>query len=246
MEFQINGLREVDEQLQTVANHMVEISLPLSYPRLPPQCRMLTPVFHPNIAPHAICIGDHWSAGEPLWSMVARIGEMIAYQSYNTKSPLNGEAARWVEANQDRLPLDHTNFIMDMPASQPEPADPSIIPLADRSADFSPPLAATRRVDFRPPLTSAVRPVGEVDSNPPLASSAGPPSPPASIPRAVAPPVPMALPPQLPQPPAAPNIVIECGQCQSRYSVPATAGGRKVRCKKCQAILVIPLRQPLP
>ena len=121
LEFQIKGLREVDEQLQTVANHIVEISLPLSYPRLPPQCRMLTPVFHPNIAPHAICIGDHWAAGEPLWSMVARIGEMIAYQSYNTKSPLNGEAARWVEANQDKLPLDRTNFVMD--DRLPEPAD---------------------------------------------------------------------------------------------------------------------------
>ena len=58
---------------------------------------MLTPIFHPNIAPHAICIGDHWSAGEPLASIMARIGEMIAYQSYNTKSPLNGEAARWVK-----------------------------------------------------------------------------------------------------------------------------------------------------
>ena len=53
-------------------------------------------LFHPNIAPHAICIGDHWSAGEPLVALGIRIGEMIAYQSYNTKSPLNGEAARWV------------------------------------------------------------------------------------------------------------------------------------------------------
>ena len=52
-------------------------------------------------------------AGEPLWSMIAQIGEMMAYQSYNTKSPLNGEAARWVEANQDRLPLDHTKFMLD-------------------------------------------------------------------------------------------------------------------------------------
>src|SRR5438128_769306 len=79
---------------------------PLDYPRPPPQCRMLTPIFHPNIAPHAICIGDHWSAGEPLCSIVARIGELIAYQSYNTKSPLNGEAARWTTENVDRLPLD--------------------------------------------------------------------------------------------------------------------------------------------
>ena len=40
LEYQINGLHKVDEQLQTVSNHMVEIALPLSYPRLPPQCRM--------------------------------------------------------------------------------------------------------------------------------------------------------------------------------------------------------------
>jgi hypothetical protein len=74
---------------------------------------MLTPIFHPNIAPHAICIGDHWSPGEPLWSIVARIGEMIAYQSYNTKSPLNGEAARWVDQHVDELPLDPVSMMPD-------------------------------------------------------------------------------------------------------------------------------------
>ena len=180
LEFQIKGLREVDTQLQTVANHMVEIALPLSYPRLPPQCRMLTPVFHPNIAPHAICIGDHWSAGEPLWSMVARIGEMIAYQSYNTKSPLNGEAARWVEANQHQLPLDRTNFVMDErlappplpppPAEATQPAssqpaapqsdadDPSIIPFAAEPSPIPQPIPVARPVNPVSPPMAIARP----------------------------------------------------------------------------------------
>ena len=113
LEYQIKGLRQVDEQLYVTSSHMVEIMLPRNYPRMPPQCRMLTPVFHPNIAPHAICIGDHWSAGEPLWSMVARIGEMLAYQSYNVKSPLNGEAARWVDGNKDKLPLDRVSMLVE-------------------------------------------------------------------------------------------------------------------------------------
>ena len=104
---------ETDDELAIVKSHMVEIALPLTYPRMPPQCRMLTPIFHPNIAPHAICIGDHWSPGEPLWSIVARIGEMIAYQSYNTKSPLNGEAARWVDQHVDELPLDPVSMMPD-------------------------------------------------------------------------------------------------------------------------------------
>jgi ubiquitin-protein ligase len=129
LEYQVVGLRQIDDQLQVVKSHIVEIRLPRDYPRTPPQCRMLTPIFHPNIAPHAICIGDHWSAGEPLWSMVARIGEMIAYQSYNTKSPLNGEAARWVEQNLVRLPLDRVSMQLDEPA-----ATPTAVPAAARPA----------------------------------------------------------------------------------------------------------------
>ena len=113
LEYRIRGLRQTADELSVVKSHMVEIALPLSYPRMPPQCRMLTPIFHPNIAPHAICIGDHWSPGEPLWSIMARIGEMIAYQSYNTKSPLNGEAARWVDEHLDELPLDPVSMMPD-------------------------------------------------------------------------------------------------------------------------------------
>jgi ubiquitin-protein ligase len=113
LEYRIRSLRQTADDLSTVKSHMVEIALPLNYPRMPPQCRMLTPIFHPNIAPHAICIGDHWSPGEPLWSIVARIGEMIAYQSYNTRSPLNGEAARWVDQHVDELPLDPVSMMPD-------------------------------------------------------------------------------------------------------------------------------------
>ena len=95
----------------TIKNsHLAEIYLTNSYPRQAPQCRMLTPVFHPNIAPHAICIGDHWAAGESLSHLVVRIGEMLAYQSYNLKSPLNGEAAKWADQNKNRLPCDKTDF----------------------------------------------------------------------------------------------------------------------------------------
>jgi hypothetical protein len=78
--------------------------------RRPPFCRMITPVFHPNIDATKICIGDHWSAGQRLAHLIVRIGEMITYQSYNTKSPLNGEAAAWAEQNQPRLPLENVDL----------------------------------------------------------------------------------------------------------------------------------------
>lgn len=90
--------------------HRAEFFLPLDYPRRPPFCRMITPIFHPNIDPQKICIGDHWSANQLLGEMVVRVAEMISYQSYNLKSPLNAAAAAWAEKNPDRLPLERTDF----------------------------------------------------------------------------------------------------------------------------------------
>jgi ubiquitin-protein ligase len=86
--------------------HMVEIQLTSDYPRLSPKCKMLTPVFHPNIDPATICVGDHWTAGERLVDLVVRIGEMLAYQAYNIKSPLDGDAAMWADLNVTKLPTD--------------------------------------------------------------------------------------------------------------------------------------------
>jgi len=93
--------------------HRAEISLTLNYPRRPPFCRMLTPVFHPNIDPQKICIGDHWTAGQSLAQLILRIGEMIAFQSYNVKSPLNAKAAMWAEQHESQLPLDRVDLAVE-------------------------------------------------------------------------------------------------------------------------------------
>lgn len=86
--------------------HLLEVNLTLGYPRRAPQCRMLTPVFHPNFDDSAVCIGDFWAASESLDDLIVRIGRMIAYQEYNTKSPLNGLAAKWAAQNTHLLPVD--------------------------------------------------------------------------------------------------------------------------------------------
>jgi len=94
--------------------HRAEVLLPLEYPRRPPFCRMLSPVYHPNIDPSKICIGDHWSAGQSLAMLVVRIAEMICFQSYNVKSPLNAEAAAWAEQNAHTLPLAKTDLSVNL------------------------------------------------------------------------------------------------------------------------------------
>ena len=112
VEYYIRGIDHLENgRIIYRNNHKVEIKLPGTYPRTQPICRMLTPIFHPNIEPAVICIGDHWTAGERLCDLVDRIGEMITYQSYNIKSPLDGEAAMWADLNNALLPVDKTDLM---------------------------------------------------------------------------------------------------------------------------------------
>ena len=97
--------------------HLLEVNLSLDYPRRAPQCRMLTPVFHPNFDDASVCIGDFWAASEGLDDLVFRIGRMIAYQEYNTKSPLNGLAAKWAAEHTQLLPIDSRSIGASLPSS---------------------------------------------------------------------------------------------------------------------------------
>ena len=109
VEYNVRGLERghgKKNEPVTRDQHVVEIQLTADYPRMGPKCKMLTPVFHPNIDPATICVGDHWTAGERLVDLTVRIGEMLAYQAYNIQSPLDAEAAMWADLNQPKLPTD--------------------------------------------------------------------------------------------------------------------------------------------
>src|SRR5437870_7098004 len=107
-------------EIQERAQHHLEVNLSLGYPRRAPQCRMLTPVFHPNFDDSTVCIGDFWAASESLDDLIVRIGRMISYQEYNTKSPLNGLAAKWAAQNSHLLPVDPRPIAP--PLKRPDPA----------------------------------------------------------------------------------------------------------------------------
>jgi ubiquitin-protein ligase len=98
--------------------HLLEVNLSLGYPRRAPQCRMLTPVFHPNFDDSSVCIGDFWAASESLDDLITRIGRMISYQEYNTKSPLNGLAAKWAAQHTHLLPVDSRPIAPPLPGAE--------------------------------------------------------------------------------------------------------------------------------
>lgn len=102
-------------------SHILELNLSLGYPRRAPQCRMLTPVFHPNFDDSMVCIGDFWAASEGLDDLIIRIGRMISYQEYNTKSPLNGLAAKWAAQNRHLLPIDARDIAPPSARREPQP-----------------------------------------------------------------------------------------------------------------------------
>lgn len=110
--------------------HRVEIQLPAGYPREQPYCVPLTPIFHPNVSSH-YCINDYWAAGEPLSDVVTKIGAMIQYQIYNTKSPLDATAAYWAAQHPELFPIGRVDF--GMPEPQIEVAGELDIQIKDGS-----------------------------------------------------------------------------------------------------------------
>lgn len=128
-------------EIQERAQHHLEVNLSLGYPRRAPQCRMLTPVFHPNFDDATVCIGDFWAASEGLDDLIIRIGRMIAYQEYNTKSPLNGLAAKWAEQHAQLFPVDARDIAPPLekvsPASETSPVAAASIEETVRNATIA-------------------------------------------------------------------------------------------------------------
>ena len=127
--------------------HVLEVNLSLGYPRRPPHCRMLTPVFHPNFDATSVCIGDFWAASEGLDDLIVRVGRMISYQEFNTKSPLNGLAAKWAAQHSQLLPVDAREVappsISPPAANQAAPADVAAVASASANSAPVPPSAAS-------------------------------------------------------------------------------------------------------
>src|SRR5208282_4084456 len=122
--------------------HVLEVNLSLAYPRRAPQCMMLTPIFHPNFDDATVCVGDFWAASEGLDELIMRVGRMIAYQEFNTKSPLNGLAAKWAAQNLHLLPVDSRDI-----------APPSL-----GGTEGDPPISATANALAASPETAATQP----------------------------------------------------------------------------------------
>ncbi len=110
--YRVPGLRldRTTNRPVRINRHRMVIYLHQNYPREKPKCVMETPVFHPNIDPTWVCIGDHWAAGETIVDIIIQVGQMLQYQNYNPDSPLDAVAARWAKQNGRLFPIGNVNL----------------------------------------------------------------------------------------------------------------------------------------
>ena len=102
--YRVPGLAwdESTHSARRIDEHVVDINLPLGYPKQKPRCTISTPIWHPNVGDY-VCIEDDWSAGVPLVDIIAHVGDMIQYRNYNLRSPVNKPAAQWAARNEGLL-----------------------------------------------------------------------------------------------------------------------------------------------
>lgn len=111
VEFRVQGLVRLDDgEIAKSDQHRIEITLSFGFPHFPPNCKPLTQIFHPDIDPSAIKIADFWKADETLAALIIHIAQMICWQVYSKENVFNQEAASWLIANSDSVPLDSFDF----------------------------------------------------------------------------------------------------------------------------------------
>lgn len=139
--------------------HEVQIRLGAGYPRMMPEIRWKTPIFHPNISGNgSVCLGGYgtyWVPSLTLDQLCHMLWDMIRYENYDETSPYNREAALWAKTqSQYKLPLDAR-------------------PLRDRLASM---VVASSPTNHTPPAprTTAPTPASSWWSRPATVSSSAP------------------------------------------------------------------------
>ena len=128
------ALNHATKGIEIINEHVAEIHLTASYPRIKPKCVLKTLIWHPNFGNY-ICIGDHWAAGETLVDVIVQIGDMIQYKSYNPKSPLNAKAAVWSNRNGNLFPIGNINLLSPEPKLEIEIELEEAVPTATQNND---------------------------------------------------------------------------------------------------------------
>ncbi len=135
VEFQGTAAAREFGRIVVRTRHRVEIKLGASYPRVMPELRWLTPIYHPNISDQGmVCLGGfgtHWVPSISLEDLCAMLWDMARMSNYDVRSPYNREAALWAATQTDfQFPLD-PRPLRDLRAGATRDGVPAASPLPD-------------------------------------------------------------------------------------------------------------------
>lgn len=104
--YSLRGLvTDENEEIEEARQHIIQITIPFGYPLFPPNCKPLTPIFHPDFDPGAICLGDFWDQDRTCTELIEFLGKMITGELYSKENAFNEKAAIWYIAHADQFPL---------------------------------------------------------------------------------------------------------------------------------------------
>jgi ubiquitin-protein ligase len=111
--YNIAGLHQnKNKEIQDARLHSIAISIPFGFPHFPPNCKPISPIFHPDFDQAAICIGDFWNKDSSISDLIIHIGHMISGEVFSTDNAFNEEAVIWYRQHRDRLPFEILDFSM--------------------------------------------------------------------------------------------------------------------------------------
>ena len=104
--FNVRGLTINDEsEIQESQSHVIHITIPFGFPLFPPSCKPLTPIFHPDFDPGAICLGDFWDQDRTCTELIEFLAKMISGHTYSKENAFNEKAADWYVKHANQFPL---------------------------------------------------------------------------------------------------------------------------------------------
>ncbi len=101
-------VRAPGHAIEMATRHRVELYLPLDYPNLPPLCRPLGPLFHPNATQDSICLGPFWQPGYRLVETATLLADLLAWRRIDLVHGVNLEAVAWAVEHPAAYPFDKT------------------------------------------------------------------------------------------------------------------------------------------
>jgi ubiquitin-protein ligase len=167
------GMRRQENQgpIEIQERHEVSIRLGAGYPRMMPEIRWKSPIFHPNISGNgSVCLGGYgtyWVPSLTLDELCHMLWDMIRYENYDETSPYNREAALWTKTQSEYvLPLDERPLrdrlagyetqerVVEATVAEPRPAKPQPPPPSQAVTQ-----APNGRWHYSPATGSRVQPV---------------------------------------------------------------------------------------